>query len=102
MSVKIRLMRKGKKKFPFYRIVVTDSRSSLKGWFIEDMGSYRPVCPEGKQLDLDEQKVLSWLNKGAEPTSVVKNILKKTGILSRFNISKKKTVNPVKLQSKGD
>lgn len=84
MSVKIRLIRRGKKKFPHYRIVVTNSRSSLKGWFIEDLGSYHPLLEESP-ANLNEERTLFWLTKGAEPTEVVRDILRKKGILAQLH-----------------
>jgi len=85
MAVKIRLQRKGKKKAPFYYIVVADSRSPRDGRFIERIGSYNPV-PKEFQVDLDGDKALYWLNQGAIPTKTVRDILSKQGILYRKHL----------------
>ena len=73
MSVKIRLTRVGKKKQPYYRIVVADSRSPRDGKFIENIGTYNPRT-EPSSINLDKEKALDWLNKGAKPSDTVKKI----------------------------
>ena len=79
MAVKIRLRRMGAKKAPFYRIVVADSRYPRDGRFIEDLGYYDPT-KDPSVIKVDEEKVKSWLAKGAQPTDSVKAILKKAGL----------------------
>ncbi|RLK63280.1 30S ribosomal protein S16 [Atopobacter sp. AH10] len=89
MSVKIRLKRMGSKKSPFYRVVVADSRSPRDGRIIEKVGTYNPlVQPEA--VVLDEEKVLSWLANGAQPSDTVRNILSRQGIMKKFHESKQK------------
>ena len=88
MAVKIRLKRMGAKKAPFYRIVVADSRSPRDGKVIELLGTYNPLTNPA-EVKVDEEKVLAWLNNGAQPTDTVKNILSKQGIIAKFNASKK-------------
>lgn len=83
MAVKIRLMRLGKKKQPFYRIVVVDSRFKRDGRYIENIGDYNPLL-EGVSFKIDEEKVLKWLNFGAIPTDTVRSFLSKAGILEKF------------------
>ncbi|MDD5658435.1 MAG: 30S ribosomal protein S16 [Actinomycetota bacterium] len=73
MSVKIRLTRKGAKKQPFYRIVVADNRFPRDGRFIENIGTYNPKT-DPSTIELDKEKAISWLDKGAIPTGVVKKI----------------------------
>jgi len=73
LSVKIRLTRTGKKKEPYYRIVVTDSRSPRDGKFIENIGTYDPKT-EPSSINLDKEKALDWLKKGAKPSDTVKKI----------------------------
>ena len=80
MAVKIRLKRMGAHKKPFYRIVVADSRSPRDGRFIEEIGFYNPVS-EPKEIKIDDQKALKWLQNGAQPTDTVKYLLKKNGII---------------------
>ena len=77
--VKIRLRRMGAKKAPFYRVVVSDSRSPRDGRFIEEIGYYNPMtAPEEIKIDADKAK--KWIANGAQPTETVKVLLKKTGI----------------------
>lgn len=73
MSVKIRLSRVGAKKQPYYRIVVADSRSPRDGRFIENIGTYDPKT-EPSDINLDKQKALDWIKKGAKPSNTVKKI----------------------------
>ena len=78
--VKIRLKRMGMKKMPFYRVVVTDSRSPRDGRFIEEIGYYNPVS-DPVQLKLDHERAKYWLSTGAQPTDTVRGLLKKGGVL---------------------
>jgi len=73
LSVKIRLSRVGAKKQPYYRIVVADSRSPRDGRFIENIGTYDPKT-EPSDINLDKQKALDWIKKGAKPSNTVKKI----------------------------
>jgi len=73
LSVKIRLTRVGAKKQPYYRIVVTDSRSPRDGKFIENIGTYDPKR-EPSIIEVDKEKALEWLQKGAKPTNTVQKI----------------------------
>ena len=87
MAVKIRLKRMGSKKRPFYRIVAADAKSSRDGRFIENLGTYNPL-PEKTEIDVDEEKVLKYLNNGAIPTDTARSILSKLGIMEKFAKSK--------------
>lgn len=87
MAVKLRLKRSGAKKAPFYRIVAADSRSPRDGRFIEIVGYYDPT-KQPAQVKVDEEKVLKWLNDGAQPSDTVRNILSKEGIIKKFADSK--------------
>lgn len=89
MAVKIRLNRMGAKKNPFYRIVVADSRAPRDGRFIEVLGNYDPSQTPAL-VHVDEDKVLDWMNKGAQPTDTVKNLLSKQGIMAKFADAKAK------------
>lgn len=80
MAVRIRLKRMGAKKRPFYRIVVADSRSPRDGRFIEEIGIYNPTT-EPSTFEVNEEKVLDWLKKGAQPSETVKTLFKKAGIV---------------------
>ena len=79
MAVKIRLRRMGQKKAPFYRIVVSDSRSPRDGRFIEEIGTYDPT-KDPRVFKVDEEAAKKWLNNGAQPTEVVGKIFKAAGI----------------------
>ncbi len=87
MAVKLRLKRSGAKKAPFYRIVAADSRSPRDGRFIEIVGYYDPT-KQPAQVKVDEEKVMKWLNDGAQPSDTVRNILSKEGIIKKFADSK--------------
>ena len=78
--VKIRLKRMGMKKKPFYRLVVTDSRSPRDGRFIEEIGYYNPVS-QPADLKINEERAKYWVATGAQPTDTVRGLLKKGGIL---------------------
>ena len=82
MPVKIRLARMGAKKRPFYRVVITDSRSPRDSNYIEVVGTYNP-CTDPAEIKLKDDRILDWLSKGAQPTETVHNILKKEGIINR-------------------
>ena len=86
--LKIRLTRLGAKKSPFYRIVVIDSREARNGVPADTVGWYDPAKLDAP-VKIDEEKVLSWLGKGAQPTDTVRSILKKNGILAKFAEAKK-------------
>jgi small subunit ribosomal protein S16 len=79
--VKIRLRRIGKKKQPTYRVVVADSRSSRDGRFIEAIGRYAPRS-EPSVIEIDREKALEWLGKGAQPTGAVTKLLTITGVIN--------------------
>lgn len=81
--VKIRLMRMGKRKQPYYRVVVADSRSPRDGRFIENIGRYHPRA-HPSVIEIDEERALHWLKSGAQPSDPVRVLLEKTGIWSRF------------------
>ena len=80
MAVKIRLIRMGKKKTPFYRIVVADSRSPRDGRCIAEIGTYDPNT-EPSSFKLDEEAAKKWIADGAQPTEVVNKIFKNAGII---------------------
>ncbi len=80
MAVKIRLQRHGSKKRPFYFIVVADARAPRDGKFIQKIGTYNPLSVPAS-IQLDRQKALEWLHKGAQPTDTVRRILSFKGVL---------------------
>ena len=83
MTVKIRLKRTGMKKAPSYRVVVADARSPRDGRIIENIGWYNPRV-EPSAININEERAISWLNNGAQPTDSVSSLLKRVGILDRF------------------
>lgn len=83
MAVKIRLMRMGKKKKPFYRIVVMDSRKPRLSDYIDKVGYYNPIS-DPPEVKIDEEKVKEWVNKGAEPSPPVLRLLCKYGIWQKL------------------
>lgn len=87
MAVKLRLKRMGAKQKPFYRVVAADSRSPRDGRFIETVGTYDPIKKENN-INLDEEKVISWLNNGAQPTDTVKSLLTQSGIWTKYKSTK--------------
>ena len=86
--LKIRLTRMGAKKNPFYRIVVIDSREARNGVPTETLGWYDPTKWDAP-VQIDGEKAVYWLSKGAQPTDTVRSILKKNGILAKFAEAKK-------------
>ena len=84
MAVKIRLARVGRRNAPFFRVVVADSRSPRDGRFIEILGVYQPLESPTK-MEVKEERVLDWLQKGAKPSDTVRSIFKKLGILKKFH-----------------
>jgi small subunit ribosomal protein S16 len=85
--VRIRLRRLGAKKRPFYRVVVTDQRSPRDGRFIEAIGKYHPL-EDPSLIEIDEEKALEWLMKGAQPSQAVQNLLRINGTWERFQTEK--------------
>ncbi len=86
MSVKIRLMRVGRKKVAQYRVVVTDIRNPRDGRFLEIIGYYHPQN-EPSTVKIEEDRALYWLGHGATPTQKVRSLLKEQGILAKFRES---------------
>jgi len=77
----------GRKKSPFYRIVVMDSRSRRDGRYLEKVGHYNPVSKPAEVI-IDKEKVLNWLEKGAEPTKTVFNLFQKEGIALDWHLTR--------------
>ncbi|MGQ0802303.1 MAG: 30S ribosomal protein S16, partial [Actinomycetota bacterium] len=87
MAVKIRLMRVGKRKQPTYRVVVADGRSPRDGRIIESIGKYGPRH-EPSLVDIDGDKALDWLRKGAQPTETVQKLLAAAGVWEQYEQEK--------------
>src|SRR5579884_4543180 len=91
MSVKIRLMRRGAKGQPFYRLVVADSRSPRSGRYIETVGFYNPRT-EPSTMAVNAEKAIAWLRKGARPSDAARVILERTGVLRQWQESRAKAL----------
>ena len=102
MATKIRLQRFGKKGKPFYHVVVADSRAPRDGKFIERIGSYNPNTNPAT-IDLNFDKALSWMNKGAQPTDTCRAILSYKGVLYKKHLEggvKKGALTPEQAEAK--
>lgn len=82
--VRMRLMRGGTKRRPFYKVVVADSRSPRDGRFIEIIGRYHPLSKE-EPVHFDEERVSYWLKNGVQPSKIVQDLLKKQGLLQKLS-----------------
>lgn len=92
MPVKLRLQRHGSKKRPFYFIVVADARAPRDGKFIQKIGTYNPLTVPAS-VNIDRQKALDWLQKGAQPTDTVRRILSFKGVLYLKHLLRGVTLN---------
>ena len=92
MAVRIRLRRLGAKKRPFYRVVVADQRSPRDGRFIEAIGKYHPL-EDPSLIEIDEERALEWLKKGAQPSEAVQTLMTKVGIWEKFEAEHPKAAN---------
>ena len=84
MAVSMRLMRFGRKKTPFYRIVISDTRSPRGGRFIEQVGTYNPR-KDPAEVTFKEEKAIQWLKKGVKPTPTVRQLLVKSGLTKKLS-----------------
>jgi len=80
MAVRIRLTRKGKKKQPTYRVVVADQRAPRDGRYIEQIGRYDPR-QEPSVVEIDNERALHWIERGAQPSSAVRKLFEIAGVL---------------------
>ncbi|MCX2744449.1 30S ribosomal protein S16 [Mangrovivirga sp. M17] len=85
MAVKIRLQRGGRKKRPFYSVIIADSRAPRDGKFIEKIGTYNPTT-DPATIDIDNDKALDWLLKGAQPTDTVRAMLSYRGLMFKKHL----------------
>lgn len=84
MAVRIRLKRIGAHKAPFYRVVVSDSRSPRDGRFIEEIGTYNPLT-QPAQISINAESALKWLDNGAQASDTVRSLFRQAGILKQFH-----------------
>ncbi|MFP4481979.1 MAG: 30S ribosomal protein S16 [Thermovirgaceae bacterium] len=88
MAVRIRLARFGRKKKPFYRLVVADHRAPRDGSYIEQIGTYDPM-KEPSEIKIEEERALYWLGNGALPSETARSLLAKCGVWEKFTAGKK-------------
>ncbi len=81
MAVRIRLTRLGRKKKPFYRIIVADSESKRDGKFLDVIGTYDPLV-DPIAININNDKLQEWLGRGALPTTTVKSLMKKSSVVA--------------------
>ncbi|RAV19999.1 30S ribosomal protein S16 [Paenibacillus contaminans] len=84
MATRIRLKRIGAHKAPFYRLVVSDSRSPRDGRFIEEIGYYNPLT-QPATVKIDEEAALKWLQTGAQASDTVRSLFSKAGIMTKLH-----------------
>ena len=84
MSTIIRMKRGGRTHTPFYRIVVCDSRAKATGRVIEQLGVYQPCARPEPIIEVNEERALDWLSKGARPSDTVRDVLSNKGVMARF------------------
>lgn len=102
MPTKIRLSRQGRKRIPYYHIVVTDSRAPRDGKYIERLGKYYPTTNPAT-IELDFDRALYWLQTGAQPSDTCRNILSEKGVMYKnhlLNGVKKKALTVEQVESK--
>jgi len=87
MPVKIRLTRQGRKKRPYYHIVIADARAPRDGKFIERIGMYNPMTKPAT-IEIDRDKAFEWLEKGAQPTNTARAILRFTGVMYKKHLQR--------------
>ncbi len=85
MAVRIRLKRLGRKKRPFYRIVIADSRAPRDGRSIENIGIYNPISTP-MELIFDEDRLFHWLSEGAQPSDTVKSLMNKQALVMKYDM----------------
>lgn len=87
--VRLRLQRVGRRNRPSYRIVAADSRAPRDGAFIEIIGHYNPLTNPA-EVGVNEEEALKWLRVGAQPTETVASLLRRQGIMQKFEAERKK------------
>ncbi|HBY19019.1 MAG: 30S ribosomal protein S16, partial [Marinimicrobia bacterium 46_43] len=99
MATRIRLTRMGRRNRPYFRIVVADSKSRRDGRFIEQVGFYDPLKHENR-VNIKEDRIMYWLEQGAQPSDTVKNLLSKMGIMLKWHLRncKSEDVKKVEIQ----
>lgn len=88
MATVIRLQRGGRTHAPYYRVVVMDSRSRTRGAVVDQIGTYQPCARPEPVSEIDKDKAIAWLKKGAKPSDTVRAVLTKKGIIKEAFDSK--------------
>jgi len=88
VSTTIRLTRMGRKKRPFYRLIVTDSRNRRDGAYLANLGYYDPFA-DPYEAKLHEEEILTWLRKGATMSDTARSLVQREGILYRWDLERK-------------
>jgi small subunit ribosomal protein S16 len=84
MATVIRMKRGGRTHAPYYRVVVIDSRSRTRGREVDQIGFYHPCARPEPVAEIDSEKALAWLSKGARTTDTVRDVLSKKGVMAAF------------------
>ena len=84
MATAIRLKRGGRTHSPYYRVVVVDSRAKATGRVIEEVGFYHPCARPEPKTEVNEEAVMAWLHKGAQPSATARTLFSKKGIMAKF------------------
>lgn len=93
MAVKLRLLRMGSKKRPYFRLVAADSRRARNGKFIEVLGQYHPIS-KPPLFEVNQERLFHWLKNGSEPSDTVASLFKQTGLWSKWLKVRKGEVPP--------
>ena len=83
MATSIRLKRGGRTHAPYYRLVVLDSRTTGRGRVLDQIGIYHPCARPEPRIEVDTEKALDWLSKGAQPSQTVRSILSQKGVMAQ-------------------
>jgi len=89
MSVRIRMVRTGRKNDPHFRIVVSDKRKKIDGTYIENLGNYEPKAEKDKKIIIKEERLKYWISQGAQVSDALKAILKNLGKMPKSEKAKK-------------
>ncbi len=89
MATVIRMQRGGRTHAPYYRVVVMDSRNRTRGSIVEQIGTYHPCARPEPTSEIDSEKALAWLSKGAQPSETVRAVLTKKGLMKQAADAKK-------------
>jgi len=83
--VRIRLKRIGTKGKPIYRVVIANQKAARNGKFIEEVGTYNPLT-DPSTINLNEERIIKWVNDGAQPSEAVHNLFRQSGLLGKLKL----------------